>query len=872
MNWSNYDDVLGQLRAIGLVIDGPLELAVGKKSVRCTVDGEGTEKRGWYRLHEWQIEPGVLLLIGSFGIFRGSASTTFKVELSKRCDGCGAEVSIRAKECQACGKKTFAKRELSQEQKEIFRQRQEEDRKRALAESAAESARTSQWATAVWRACSNIDSSGHAYLQRKHLSGSGGARVFPGIDGLQLQDAEADDYRYLATFAGHLVVPFCDGDGKIHGLQFIADKPNPKTGRDKTFWPRGMTAEGHYWLIGGSPRRLCLLAEGFATAMTLHAATGHPVAVMFSATNALPVARQIDYRTRGRANLLMCADDDWLQRCQECKTYTPVDVPTCAHCGKPHRQKNAGLLRCIEVALALDNAAEFRPVFSISRPSDRKGLTDFNDLATLEGIQVVTAQFEQRIAALEWQAAATTPAPATALPSRTAGEQSGGGGGQERPPAQAVMPFDAAVDRFVPLDDGTGDLLFDSWTNKVVKRAQMIAILPAGIRWDDVKRHDVWLQRGACYLDQVGFDPTEKDKTIKLNTWQGWPMQPVEGSCSELLDLLEYLCSKEPNAAEVYRWVLQWMAYPLQHPGAKMSSAIIMHGPQGTGKSTVFQALSKIYGDYATVLNQRGLEDKFNADWSDSKLFILAEEVVTRAEMWHIKNELKELVTGEWIRINPKNIGAYRQRNQLNICYLSNDNQPLPIENDDRRHLVIYTPPQLSEEYYDRVHLEIERGGIEAFYHYLLYQVDCSGFHSKKRPPMTTAKQSLIDLSLPSEFRFINDWIGGDLDLPVCPCLATDLYATYLRWCRTNGEQRPRASNHFFNPVSRLPGWTKKKCRIYPNEEATSTVPKEMVIPGPDVLKKSGHAQPETVGPVQWLTGCARRFSAAIRPDAGVDR
>ncbi|MFK5283741.1 primase-helicase family protein, partial [Lacticaseibacillus paracasei] len=80
-------------------------------------------------------------------------------------------------------------------------------------------------------------------------------------------------------------------------------------------------------------------------------------------------------------------------------------------------------------------------------------------------------------------------------------------------------------------------------------------------------------------------------------------------------------------------------------------------------------------------LNQRGLEDKFNSDWSDSKLFILAEEVVTRAEMWHIKNELKELVTGEWIRINPKNIAAYRQRNQVNICYMSNENQPLPLDN-----------------------------------------------------------------------------------------------------------------------------------------------------------------------------------------------
>ncbi len=289
-----------------------------------------------------------------------------------------------------------------------------------------------------------------------------------------------------------------------------------------------------------------------------------------------------------------------------------------------------------------------------------------------------------------------------------------------------------------------------------------------------------------------------------------------------------------------------------------------MHGPQGTGKSTVFQALAKIYGDYATVLNQRGLEDKFNADWSDSKLFILAEEVVTRAEMWHIKNELKELVTGEWIRINPKNIAAYRQRNQLNICYLSNDNQPLPIENDDRRHLVIYTPPQLSEEYYDRVHLEIERGGVAAFYDYLL-KVDLTGFHPKKRPPMTTSKQSLIALSSPSEIRFVTEWILGDLGWPVLPCLAADLYAAYLKWCRTNGESRPRPSNHFHGSVARLDGWHKGKHRIYLRDTDSSTEPRPLIIPPAEDLERDGNAQPPDMPPSRWLTDCTRRFAAATR-------
>lgn len=102
------------------------------------------------------------------------------------------------------------------------------------------------------------------------------------------------------------------------------------------------------------------------------------------------------------------------------------------------------------------------------------------------------------------------------------------------------------------------------------------------------------------------------------------------------------------------------------------------------------------------------------------------------------------------------------------IAYLSNENQPLPLDNDDRRHLVVYTPPALPAEFYDELNIEIDNGGVAAFYDFLLRR-DLSGFHPKKRPPMTEAKQKLIALSLASELRFVNDWITGDFGLPAVP-------------------------------------------------------------------------------------------------------
>lgn len=718
----------------------------------------------------------------------------------------GAEANLRKIELRVDGKVA----RLSPEQREAMRAKQRAAEAAAEAQQREKNDRAARQAMHTWSKCSADGES--AYLKRKGVAGYG--------------------VKYSPS--GALVIPMHDTHGRIHGLQVIRPerprKPNGDLGRDKDFWPAGLAKKGHFFQIGATTS-VILIVEGYVTGASVHQATDLCTVVAFDAGNLMSVAQAIarKYRT---AKILICADDDYLT------------------------ESNPGVTHATNAALAV-SGAWVKPAFSVDRAG--KKLTDFNDLHALEGIAAVRQQIEAHLAALGWS---VQPA------MRVSTAPEGGGG---RRPALSVMELDALVDRFVPLDDGTGDYVFDTWTNKVAKKAQMVALLPAGVRGDDIKRHPVWYTRGAYYLDQVGFDPSGNDGNCKLNTWQGWPMQPAAGSCERLLELLRYLCSNEaPNKAEeVYRWLLCWMAYPLQNPGAKMHSAVIMHGPQGTGKSTVFQSLAKIYGDYSTVLNQRGLEDKFNSDWSDSKLFILAEEVVTRAEMWHIKNELKELVSGDWIRINPKNIAAYRQRNQVNICYLSNEGQPLPLDNDDRRHLVVYTPPALSEAYYDDVFIEIENGGVAALYQYLL-DLDLAGFHPKKRPPMTEAKQRLMMLSSPSEVRFATEWMTGDLGLPVCPALAGDVYATYLRWCRANGESRPRPSNHFHGAIAHLSGWEKKKARVFPSESATTTEARPLIFPPVANIEADGNAHPAGWPVAKWLTTSVEKFAEAAK--AGAER
>lgn len=869
--WANYDDVISQLQSFGLDTS---KFEVGTK-VRCRADDSKDKNAGWYWLHEKVID-GQVYLVGGYGYWLGNNNNAQKIELSKQCQQCQHEMSITAKKCPKCDYAKFSKHQLSEDERKAIAAMVAENKKRAEAERNNEVEAAAKIANEAWY---QLGSEGDCdYLQKKNVKKPADVKYGSGSE-ITIETTEFGKQVYLVVpnDVNTMVIPMRGIDSRIYGLQIIRGKGHGNK-LEKEYWPKGHSKKGKFFSIG-SQTDIILIAEGFATGMSLHMATGYQVIVAFDAGNILPVTQDI-HKKYPRAKILICADDDYLVKCpnkigegeelSRCNHVSPAGTEHCPACGGDlfyirDKQKiylgDAGVKAAEAAAIAV-GGAWVKPDF----PFDREGkkLTDFNDLANSPNCSesTVKVQIEDRLLQLGWGIHDVPEARHIAQ-----------GGGGERKSAVSIMELDDAVVRFIPLDDGTGKYVFDTWTNKVALKDQMIALLPAGVRGDDVKRHYLWISRGAYYLDQIGFDPSGKDSNVKLNTWTGWEMQPKAGSCEKLLETLEHLCSKEKNSDDVLWWILKWMAYPLQNPGAKMLSAIILHGPQGTGKSLIFRTLAAIYGKYATVIGNRGIEDKFNADWADSKLFILAEEVATSADKWQIKNELKELVTGETVRVNPKNIAAYTQKNQMNLGFLSNEDMPLPIENDDRRHLVVYTPPCLPEDHYIDALLERDNGGIEAFYHYLM-NLDLTGFNRYTKPPSTVAKDNLINLSLPSDRRFIKEWLEGESDWPCVPCLSMDLYQVYLAWCKKNGENRPRPSNQFLGMVNNLTGWQCGLKRVYEDLNFVGTPKqKRMVVPPQQITKTIGSKKEPllvyaektpTESEQQWLTGFVIDFKNAI--------
>ncbi len=227
-------DVHAQLAAAGLLVDG--EPLIGDL-VRCKTDGDrGTKKSGWYVLHEITLDSGARVIVGRYGNWKRYGDQSLKIEF----DGPGLSAAERDR--------------LKQEQQRL-REQAERERKRRAADAAKRAAQIFQKLP---------DSAGSDYLPRKKVRAFG-----------------------LRFSRGSVVVPVRDAAGKLVGLQFI------DASGDKKFLT-GTPKRGCFHLIGEvNPRAPLLVAEGYATAASIHMATGYPVAVAFDAGNLAPVAQAL---------------------------------------------------------------------------------------------------------------------------------------------------------------------------------------------------------------------------------------------------------------------------------------------------------------------------------------------------------------------------------------------------------------------------------------------------------------------------------------------------------------------------------------------------------------------------------------------------
>lgn len=171
----------------------------------------------------------------------------------------------------------IARRERERQERERIERQRRQAEQEAAAAVAAE----------LWCEGTENGANEHPYIKRKGIDAHG---VRVGAD-------------------GWLLVPMRNEAGELRNVQRIAPQRPADGGPDKLFCKDGQVS-GLLHLIGSFSTDIALLAEGYATAASLHAATGHPVAVGFNAGNLKAAARALRKIMGAGALIVVCGDDD----------------------------------------------------------------------------------------------------------------------------------------------------------------------------------------------------------------------------------------------------------------------------------------------------------------------------------------------------------------------------------------------------------------------------------------------------------------------------------------------------------------------------------------------------------------------------------
>lgn len=363
-----------------------------------------------------------------------------------------------------------------------------------------------------------------------------------------------------------------------------------------------------------------------------------------------------------------------------------------------------------------------------------------------------------------------------------------GEGGAKKAKVKKVPPW--------KLDELFNDYAYQWGSDIVWCISRREAMTVSGLRHtygtDAVK---IWMNhanRRMVFKEQVVFEPGVELDPDYINLYAGMPLEPLKGDVGPMLELLQWLCgiSEAPDMdnKQIADWVLRWCATLVQQPGVKMKSALVFHGPHGTGKNLFFDVLRDLFGDYGVMVGQTEIEDKYNT-WLSGKMLIVGDEVVSSGEMFHAKNRLKWIITQtSKIPIRAMHMDTRWESNHANLVFLSNEIMPLALEEGDRRFLVVYTPNKEQGDLYARVREFLENDGARKWLHFL-QTIPTDDFDPGSVPPLTRAKQDLIELGYRASERFVHEWLGGYVDLPMAACSSEQLFRVYRLWCDRAGER-----------------------------------------------------------------------------------
>lgn len=202
-----------------------------------------------------------------------------------------------------------------------------------------------------------------------------------------------------------------------------------------------------------------------------------------------------------------------------------------------------------------------------------------------------------------------------------------------------------------------------------------------------------------------------------------------------------------------------WIAFCVQNPGDKIQWSPLIKGTQGDGKSTIGMLCRAVMGpENVKEISPRVLATDFTSWAQGACIGVLDEIRVSGQSKFDICDHLKPYITNDYVEVHRKGKDQLTVPNTVNYIAFTNHADALPMDKDERRWFIVFTPFTTREQllaaipgdYFDKLY-EAIRNYPGALRKWFLEMDLPETFSAKSVAPMTEAKQLMIALSKSDE-------------------------------------------------------------------------------------------------------------------------
>jgi hypothetical protein len=278
------------------------------------------------------------------------------------------------------------------------------------------------------------------------------------------------------------------------------------------------------------------------------------------------------------------------------------------------------------------------------------------------------------------------------------------------------------------------------------------------------------------YVDQQTFRPgadqiIEEGNLRLLNKYKKPEFAIKADEVKDISIFLNHLKLLANEDEKIFQALKDIIAFDLQFPQRNRTFAVIFYSGQGTGKNMFFSILKRLYGaSNCSFLRLDQLLDKFQPFMLSSNYLFISEIDSTGKDIKSKQAKLRELISDTDFMVEMKGVDLIPVTNcHYTIWGSTNEPYPLSLPGDDRRTMFIdigvtkYEILQKDKDYFKKlVTFRKDPLNIASVYHYFKNVHVISKEFDPNEPPVTTAKDELIEASKPQYMKTLDDLFEGE--------------------------------------------------------------------------------------------------------------